>query len=157
MGEQQIPLKVEPEQSKEKQVHHGVTCDVCKMYPIVGIRYKCTVNYDYDLCENCEAMEKHPFPLVKIRQPGTYSQIGNFKEVILDVMPFFNKENYKRKCEQRKENEDKNCQKKEAYKKCEKEAYKKCDKEAQKAEKEARKVEKEAKKAQEEAKKQVEK
>ena len=32
----------------------------------VGIRYKCTVRYDFNLCENCEAKSKHPFPLDKI-------------------------------------------------------------------------------------------
>ena len=85
---------MEPEQSAEKAVHPGVTCDVCKEFPILGIRYKCTVNYDYDLCEQCEAMNKHPFPLIKIRQPGSYNHQGNFKEVILDVIPFL-KENYK--------------------------------------------------------------
>ena len=93
MSEQQIPLKMEAEQQTEKPVHSGVTCDVCKQFPIVGIRYKCTVNYDYDLCELCEAMNKHPFPLIKIRHPGSYNQKGNFKEVILDVIPFL-KENY---------------------------------------------------------------
>jgi hypothetical protein len=38
-------------------------------------------------------MNKHPFPLIKIRHPGSYNQKGNFKEVILDVIPFL-KENY---------------------------------------------------------------
>jgi len=40
-------------------VHHGVTCDGCSTYPIVGNRYKCSVCPDYDLCESCHSQEKH--------------------------------------------------------------------------------------------------
>ena len=34
-------------------IHSGVHCDMCKKQNIVGIRYKCVVCPDYDLCEEC--------------------------------------------------------------------------------------------------------
>lgn len=49
--------------------HEGIVCDGCDTNPITGIRYKCSVNPDYDLCEKCEQDKKHPYPLLKIRRP----------------------------------------------------------------------------------------
>jgi len=40
-------------------VHSGVTCDNCKISPIIGIRYKCANCDDYDLCATCEAKNIH--------------------------------------------------------------------------------------------------
>lgn len=37
------------------------------MNPVVGVRYKCAVCPDYDLCENCEAVTTHDHPFLKIR------------------------------------------------------------------------------------------
>ena len=51
-------------------VHENVRCDECDMNPIVGIRYKCTVREDYDLCEGCEAKAEQPYPMVKIYDPA---------------------------------------------------------------------------------------
>jgi len=33
--------------------HESITCDVCGVSPIVGVRYRCTVCPDYDVCEIC--------------------------------------------------------------------------------------------------------
>ena len=35
-------------------IHEGVACDICNKCPITGIRYKCSVREDFDLCESCE-------------------------------------------------------------------------------------------------------
>lgn len=51
-------------------VHTNVTCDGCGMSPIVGVRYKCAVREDYDLCEGCERASAQPFPMVKITDPS---------------------------------------------------------------------------------------
>jgi len=50
-------------------VHAFVTCDECGMSPIKGIRYKCTVRNDFDLCTNCEAKKQQPYPVIKIFEP----------------------------------------------------------------------------------------
>lgn len=49
--------------------HRGVSCDECKTRPIVGIRYKCTVRPDYDLCAVCEAKRVQPHPMIKVCGP----------------------------------------------------------------------------------------
>ena len=55
--------------NEPKDVHIGYICDGCKKGPIVGIRYKCTVCFDFDYCEDCE--EKlglvHNHNFIKIR------------------------------------------------------------------------------------------
>ena len=53
--------------------HVGVRCDVCATTPIRGIRYRCTVCADYDLCATCEEVTgaEHGHPLLKIRRPAS--------------------------------------------------------------------------------------
>jgi len=52
--------------------HLGVCCDGCGQNPICGMRYKCSVCEDYDLCSKCEEKDIHPaeHPLIKIRAIG---------------------------------------------------------------------------------------
>ena len=54
---------------KPKAVHVGYTCDGCGASPITGIRYRCSVRPNYDLCEKCEATIEAPHPMIKIREP----------------------------------------------------------------------------------------
>ena len=61
-----------PESKESKDaIWHGVTCDGCSVSPIVGLRFKCTVCHDFDLCANCEAKDQHPadHPLLKMTTP----------------------------------------------------------------------------------------
>jgi RecJ-like exonuclease len=70
MSKSQLSVSMSQSQvEKPKTVHHGYTCDGCQASPIVGIRYKCSVRPDYDLCENCEATMETPHPMIKIREP----------------------------------------------------------------------------------------
>jgi hypothetical protein len=52
-----------------KPQHHRVCCDGCEINPIEGVRYKCSVCEDFDLCEKCEATMEHSHPLLKIKTP----------------------------------------------------------------------------------------
>jgi hypothetical protein len=57
--------------SARNVVHSAVSCDGCKMFPLTGARYKCTVCEDFDYCELCEEKfsEVHKHPFLKIRRP----------------------------------------------------------------------------------------
>ena len=39
--------------------HEGVSCDICGSQPIVGVRFKCLVCKDYDLCSSCVKKRMH--------------------------------------------------------------------------------------------------
>ena len=70
---------------KESYVHRGVTCDACHAMPIRGIRYHCTNCVDYDLCEQCEAMQIHPKTHVfyKLRIPAPFLRVAEEPEPTL--------------------------------------------------------------------------
>jgi len=53
----------------EKNMHLGFACISCRQVPLLGIRYKCSVCKDYDLCQACEETsgQAHPHPFIKIR------------------------------------------------------------------------------------------
>lgn len=40
-------------------IHKTVSCDYCKIFPIVGNRYKCLQCSNYDLCGVCEVNQRH--------------------------------------------------------------------------------------------------
>ena len=70
----------EEQNRKDGYVHRGVQCNNCNENPIRGIRYRCVNCTDYDLCEQCEAMQMHPKThlFYKIRIPAPF--IGAHKE-----------------------------------------------------------------------------
>ena len=39
--------------------HSNIICDGCKKHGIMGMRWKCKVCYDYDLCTQCYMNNKH--------------------------------------------------------------------------------------------------
>jgi len=65
--EKEEKFQPEPEQLV---VHQGVHCNCCA-FPVVGVRYKCVICVDYDLCSRCEALNVHPLdhPMMKIEVP----------------------------------------------------------------------------------------
>lgn len=61
---------------KEGPHHTGVICDGCN-FEIYGVRYKCLVCPDYDLCSSCEKKGEHvDHNMVTIRDPQNYSPWG---------------------------------------------------------------------------------
>ena len=54
-------------------IHRGITCDICSMNPIIGIRYKSLIREDYDLCENCEKENDVDHPMIRMRVPHPVS------------------------------------------------------------------------------------
>lgn len=51
-------------------VHSNITCDICGMSPIVGVRYKCAVRENFDMCQSCEMAEVPIYPMIKIYDPS---------------------------------------------------------------------------------------
>lgn len=49
-------------------VHDGVCCNDCNVAPVRGVRFKCSVCPDFDLCEACEQKDEHPHVLIKMRK-----------------------------------------------------------------------------------------
>ncbi|KAL8714602.1 MAG: hypothetical protein Q9220_001550 [cf. Caloplaca sp. 1 TL-2023] len=49
----------EDQAKKEGFIHRGVSCNCCNAMPIRGVRYRCSNCHDYDLCEQCEALQVH--------------------------------------------------------------------------------------------------
>ena len=64
----------EEQARKEGYVHRSVTCNSCNTMPIRGIRYRCANCPDFDLCEQCEAMQIHDKThlFYKIRIPAPF-------------------------------------------------------------------------------------
>ena len=67
----------EDQARRDGYVHRHVTCNSCNTMPIRGIRYRCANCNDFDLCEQCEAMQVHPKTHVfyKVRIPAPF--LGN--------------------------------------------------------------------------------
>lgn len=65
----------EDQARRDGYVHRGVSCNSCNIQPIRGIRFRCANCMDFDLCEQCEAMQIHPKTHVfyKVRIPAPFS------------------------------------------------------------------------------------
>merc|ERR1712070_1215656 len=58
---------------ERKDIHHNVACDMCNVSPIIGVRFKCTVRPNFDLCETCEAKDPEQHPMIKMRVASRFS------------------------------------------------------------------------------------
>lgn len=66
------------EESKLLVKHAGIKCEECDEFPIHGIRYKCSICSDYNICEVCETSINHyngEHPFIKIRNPNVLKNI----------------------------------------------------------------------------------
>eukprot|EP00493_Phyllostaurus_siculus_P027058 UN27404 len=66
-----IRVKTENSSVPLNTPHPGVVCDQCDI-SINGIRFKCTVCPNYDLCSTCEAKNIHPVDhnMLSIKKPA---------------------------------------------------------------------------------------
>jgi sequestosome 1 len=73
------PKKQEKESTGNGTIHIGVICDNCDQSAIQGIRYKCLICSDYDLCGECEGKRIHDeHPMVRIQNPSDRSWVPAF-------------------------------------------------------------------------------
>jgi Zinc finger, ZZ type len=49
--------------------HPDVVCNGC-LGPVIGIRFKCAVRRDFNLCERCKATKPQSYPMTQINNPG---------------------------------------------------------------------------------------
>ncbi|XP_018569323.1 ZZ-type zinc finger-containing protein P35G2.11c-like [Anoplophora glabripennis] len=54
-----IPRSTSRSNQKQDSVHRRIQCDECNIFNIRGIRYKCNICRNYDLCERCYNANKH--------------------------------------------------------------------------------------------------
>ncbi|KAJ6262295.1 hypothetical protein Dda_3102 [Drechslerella dactyloides] len=71
---QLLYLIAEDQAKQQGYVHRGVTCNLCNVMPIRGVRYRCSNCIDFDLCESCEAQDIHPKThlFYKVRIPAPF-------------------------------------------------------------------------------------
>ena len=87
---QEEKKSAQPVQIKKLPIHTNYICDGCGVSPIVGVRYKCTVLEDFDLCEACERKNGHKHPLMKLK---TNDDFNKFIQHLVDVYNFDESEN----------------------------------------------------------------
>ncbi|KAG7253757.1 hypothetical protein CRUP_001111 [Coryphaenoides rupestris] len=54
--------------------HSNIICDSCKKHGIMGMRWKCKVCFDYDLCTQCYMNNKHDLGHAFERYETAHSQ-----------------------------------------------------------------------------------
>jgi len=69
-------------QTSQKEKHEA-TCNKCQAYPIKGIRYKCSVCQNYNLCRSCNKKNKneHEHPLLQLLRPDQAPSDGHLEMV----------------------------------------------------------------------------
>jgi hypothetical protein len=78
-------IRKELQSSNLSIVHIGHSCEVCKIEPIVGIRYYC--NYcKISLCEICEPHQAHPHDLLKLKKIFMDHKKQKFGRIVFDAV-----------------------------------------------------------------------
>ena len=72
-------------------VHLGIQCENCKCTNLIGIRYKCFICENYNLCQKCETYVQSIHPpghcFLKLYAPETMQEIiaNNYPCTIVDI------------------------------------------------------------------------
>lgn len=69
--------------------HGGVRCDGCGNHPIIGIRYKCLVCENFDLCEKCEDGVGHDHPMIRLPRTEEGHLYENIRQTFLERTAFY--------------------------------------------------------------------
>ena len=58
-------------------IHYGIKCNNCQLFPIIGCRYKCSICDNINFCEKCEKKIgfSHSHPLIKMNTPKFQSMV----------------------------------------------------------------------------------
>ncbi|XP_045780126.1 uncharacterized protein LOC123877404 [Maniola jurtina] len=54
-----LPGSIDEDEPDTPERHEGIICDSCQD-PVQGFRYKCVTCDNFDLCQKCEMLERHP-------------------------------------------------------------------------------------------------
>ncbi|XP_074316838.1 protein NBR1 homolog [Silene latifolia] len=65
-------------------VHTGISCDICRLQPISGPRFKSKMKYDYDLCQGCFLRVGNEMEYCRIDVPLTYQHLDRAHDVMLN-------------------------------------------------------------------------
>jgi hypothetical protein len=63
--------------SSSSLIHPNVCCTSCNSLPIIGVRYKCQVCSNFNLCSACEARSEHRHGLLKICKKSDDNSSGD--------------------------------------------------------------------------------
>lgn len=66
-------------EAQEAGVHYDISCNGCKVFPIIGKRFHCMTCNDYDLCFDCEKKDVHNHPMMRLRSPVNWFQLNKLK------------------------------------------------------------------------------
>ena len=98
---------------KNKEIHDGIKCQKCFTEPIIGIRYKCSICEEYNLCENCEKVNEetsdHPHVFLKfVKKEQKIQKKENFDEIDKNERNEENEENNEKENLEKNEENEKN-------------------------------------------------
>ena len=64
--------------NNDQPIHNGIKCNICGTNNIRGIRYKCSICDNYNLCEKCEENSNHDDDhiLLKLRKPLSENELN---------------------------------------------------------------------------------
>ncbi len=97
----------------ERKTHNNIKCEGCQMYPIVGVRFKCRVCPNYNMCGKCKIMGMDPaqpeekekeqeHEKVVVRGSDSHSPCHDFFQIVAAGSTYLNTENVKTKQKQSK-------------------------------------------------------